>query len=154
MENSPNFILPFSEKGVLWAWGERAASEKVFSRCSGRRDYLLSFHLQLLWKYFYSQTATFREIFLGKGIPMIILFLSLISYKSLEVVKNKLEKTTLNQHLTCVDLWRCSSGTWGGWTYCIFPSWGWKGQKEWAHHTSFWFLTSNLNIHSPDCIHK
>lgn len=40
----------------------------------------------------------------------------------------KIETTTLNQHLSCVDSWRCSS-SWGGYS-CIFPSPGWKSRVK------------------------
>lgn len=70
--------------------------------------------------------------------------------------KNKFEKTTLNQHLSCVDLWICYSGNWWSWIYCIFPFWGLEGLGRGNGRTTChcWFLTLDLNVHFAACIHK
>lgn len=138
-------MLPFSEKWVIWACGERTWSEKVFNRLRGRRDYLLSIHLQLLWKYFIAKLPLSGRYFLArrvenwlcKYISMISLFFPWLFFKSLQIVKNKSEKTTFNQCFSCVDLWRYSSGSWIGWIYYIFPLWVARaGQTEWENHIS------------------
>lgn len=60
-------------------------------------------------------------------IPMIISSFSDFPRKVLRL-KKKNRKATFNQHLSCVDLWRCSSGDLRSWIYCVFSLSGLEGQ--------------------------
>lgn len=84
------------EISVMDLRGEDIVREGLH-RCSERKDYLLSIHLQLLWRYFNIQLPLSGRYFLArrvgdrfcKYIPIIILFLSYFSYKSLDILKKK-----------------------------------------------------------------